>query len=147
MAAKKQATCAFCEIVRGERPAAIVYDDADCLGFLDIRPLLPGHTLVVPKTHVETLDDLPADLVAPLFEAAQRLSKAVQQALDADGSFVAANVRVSQSIPHVHVHVVPRNKGDGLFARSFVWKRQPYENQSAIDEMTKRIRAAVETIG
>ncbi|MEJ7876335.1 MAG: HIT domain-containing protein, partial [Solirubrobacterales bacterium] len=106
--------CLFCRIVTGEEPAQIVLDDEVCLAFLDVRPLFHGHTLLVPRAHHETLADLPAELVDPLFGRAQRLSIAVRDAMGAQGSFVAMNNIVSQSVPHLHVHVVPRVKKDGL---------------------------------
>jgi histidine triad (HIT) family protein len=105
----------FCEIVAGERAAHLVVDDETALAFLDTRPLFKGHTLLVPRDHVETLADLPTDLLGPFFAHARRLSVAVEAALDAAGSFVAMNNKVSQSVPHLHVHVVPRNRKDGAF--------------------------------
>ena len=101
-------------------PANVVYSDDSVLAFLDHRPLLPGHVLVVPRTHYETLGDLPPAEVGPLFVIVQRLALAVEQAMHADGSFVAVNIRISQSVPHLHVHVVPRRKGDGLFGQDFL---------------------------
>ncbi len=115
--------CLFCEIVAGRQPAHVVLDDDVVLAFLDVRPLFPGHTLLVPRLHVETLADLPAALVEPYFTRAQRLS-AVMEAeagMGAAGSFVAINNRISQSVPHLHTHVVPRNPKDGL--RGFFWPR------------------------
>ncbi len=136
--------CAFCDIIAGSTPAYIVYDDDATLAFLDHRPLLPGHVLVVPKTHYETLGDLPADAVGPYFRVARLIARAVEPAMKADGSFVAANIRISQSVPHLHVHVVPRKKGDGLFSRNFVWMRQPYPSETAIVETQRVIRAALQ---
>jgi len=106
--------CLFCRIVSGEVPAVVVYEDKDSLAFLDHRPLFPGHTLLVPRTHFETLGDLPATQVEPLFKTAQLLSRAIEAAMEAEGSFVAMNNRVSQSVPHLHVHIVPRRRKDGL---------------------------------
>ena len=139
--------CAFCAIVRGEAPARVVFDDEVAVTFLDHRPLLPGHCLLVPKAHHETLADLPTELVAPLFAAAQLLARAVEAGMAADGSFVAINNRVSQSVPHLHVHVVPRWRKDGLFGRNFVWKRQPYPDEAAIESARDAIRSAVERLG
>lgn len=135
--------CPFCRIVRGEAPALVVAVNDATLAFLDHRPLLPGHCLLVPKAHHETLPDLPPALVAPLFAAAQRLAGAVEAALGADGSFVAINNRVSQSVPHLHVHVVPRRRKDGLFARNFVWARRPYPDAAAAARVRDAIRAAL----
>ena len=101
-------------------------EDDTTVAFLDHRPLLPGHVLVVPRTHYETLGDLPPDEVGPLFVNVQRLALAVEHGLNADGSFVAVNIRISQSVPHLHVHVVPRRKNDGLFGKTFQWMRRPY---------------------
>jgi histidine triad (HIT) family protein len=127
--------CVFCAIIAGKSRAHIVLREDLCVAFLDARPLFPGHTLVVPVAHRATMVDLtPAERDA-LFAVAQRLCGAVESALHADGAFVALNNRVSQSVPHVHVHVVPRRKGDGL--RGFFWPRQKY----ASDEEAARIAA------
>ena len=139
--------CAFCAIARGEAPARVVLDDEVAVAFLDHQPLLPGHCLLVPKAHRETLADLPAELVAPLFAAAQLLARAVEAGMAADGSFVAINNRVSQSVPHLHVHVVPRWRKDGLFGRNFVWKRQPYQDEAAAEAARDAIRSALERLG
>ncbi len=119
--------CPFCEIVSGERRADIVLDEPEAVGFLDLRPVFPGHVLLVPRRHVEALDDLPPELVAPLFDAACRLSRAVRAAVEADGSFVAVNNHISQSVPHLHVHILPRRRHDGL--RGFFWPRLGYEDE------------------
>lgn len=137
------AACVFCDIVAGTVPASVVYDDDDTLGFLDRAPLLPGHVLVVPKTHIETLGDLPEHQVAPYFTTVQRLAVAVERAMKAEGAFVAANIRISQSVPHLHVHVVPRRKGDGLFGRTFQWIRHPYPSEAAMRETQRAIQAAL----
>ncbi|MCX9193838.1 HIT family protein [Carbonactinospora thermoautotrophica] len=133
--------CVFCEIVAGWRPAHVVLDDEIAFAFLDARPLLKGHTLLVPRQHYETFADVPGDLVGPLFERAQRLSRAVEEALGAAGSFVAMNNRVSQSVPHLHVHVVPRNRGDGL--RGFFWPRTRYADDAEAAEYAARLRGAL----
>jgi histidine triad (HIT) family protein len=134
-------SCAFCKVVGGEIPATIVFEDDQSLAFLDHRPLFPGHCLLVPKAHLETLGDLPADLVGPFFENVQLLSRAVEAALGAEGTFVAMNNRVSQSVPHLHVHIVPRRKKDGL--KGFFWPRNKYEDEARIVEVQTAIQAAV----
>jgi histidine triad (HIT) family protein len=136
--------CIFCRVVSGELPGNIVHRDDRVVAFLDRSPLFLGHTLVVPVAHVATLDDLGPDLVGPLFEVVRRTSIAVQQALGADGSFVATNTRVSQSVAHVHVHVVPRNEGDGFFSPRPIWKRQAYGSDAEAADYAARIRAALE---
>lgn len=135
-------TCTFCQIASGELPAQIVHRNDDVVAFLDRAPLLHGHVLVMPTRHVETLDDLPDDLLAPVFGAVRQTSIAVQKALRAQGSFVATNTRVSQSVPHLHVHVVPRNKGDGLFSTKLIWQRKKYETDSEMAEIATKIRTA-----
>jgi histidine triad (HIT) family protein len=135
--------CVFCDIVAGVASAHTVYEDQFLVAFLDHRPLLPGHVLVVPRTHYETLGDLPVDEVAPLFRVVQRLALAVEVGLTADGSFVAINIRISQSVPHLHVHVVPRRKGDGLFGKTFQWTRHPYPSQSAMVAAQRAIQSAL----
>ena len=124
-ASPARADCLFCRIACGDEPAHLVLEDDAFAAFLDVRPLFPGHTLLVPRDHHETLADLPPERVGPLFERAQRLSVAVRDAMQAQGSFVAMNNVVSQSVPHLHVHVVPRVTGDGL--RGFFWPRTRYE--------------------
>ena len=141
MLSARMAPCEFCEIVAGRAEAAVVLDEPDVLAFLDVRPVFPGHTLVVPRSHVETLLDLPDDLVLPLFGAARRVAGAVVDGLGAEGSFVAINNVVSQSVPHLHVHVVPRKRKDGL--RGFFWPRTRYESDEQLAETASSIRAAV----
>ncbi|MCX2727925.1 HIT family protein [Thermomicrobium sp. 4228-Ro] len=133
--------CTFCSIAGGELPAVLVYDDDRLLAFLDHRPLFPGHTLVIPRAHVPTLAELPEDLLLPLFGLVQRLTRAIPLALEAHGTFVGINNRVSQSVPHLHVHVVPRRRGDGL--RGFFWPRQRYASSEAMQEVAERIRLAL----
>jgi histidine triad (HIT) family protein len=135
--------CAFCDIVAGTVAARIVLEEPLVLAFLDHRPLLPGHVLVVPRTHYETLGDLPSEQVGPYFLAVQRLACAVERGLHADGSFVGANIKISQSVPHLHVHVVPRRKGDGLFGKNFQWLRHPYPNEAAMVEAQRAIQTAL----
>jgi histidine triad (HIT) family protein len=133
--------CLFCRIARGQEPAAIVQETDAVMAFLDHRPLFPGHCLVIPREHVETLGDLPGPLTAPLFEASKAVARALEAGLGADGSFVAVNNRVSQSVPHLHVHVVPRRRGDGL--RGFFWPRGRYESAAAMEETRRRVVAAL----
>ena len=139
------ADCVFCSIVNGDTPAHVVYSDDATLAFLDVRPVFPGHVVLVPRDHVETLTDLPPAQVEPLFTAAQRLAAAVQTAMDAHGTFVAMNNTVSQSVPHLHVHVVPRRRKDGL--RGFFWPRQRYAGEEEMAETAARIRASVSDAG
>jgi histidine triad (HIT) family protein len=135
--------CVFCQIVAGEIPAQVVLDEPDLVGFLDTRPVFKGHVLLVPREHVDTLPDLPARLRAPLLEATQRLAAAVVDGLGAQGSFVATNNVVSQSVPHLHVHVVPRKPKDGL--RGFFWPRSKYESEDQMRKVAERVRKAAET--
>jgi histidine triad (HIT) family protein len=132
--------CVFCRVIAGDVPGQAVFEDEVCVAFLDHRPLFPGHTLVVPRAHVETLADLPGGLVAPFFTTVQLLTRAVERALQAHGTFVAVNNRVSQSVPHLHVHVVPRRHKDGL--KGFFWPRRPYRDDAEMSEVRERIRAA-----
>jgi histidine triad (HIT) family protein len=137
---KAMAGCPFCAIVAGEEDADVVYRDADAVAFLDRRPLFPGHVLVVPTGHVDTLVDLDADAVGPFFTVVQRVAAAVPVALGAQGTFVAMNNAVSQSVRHLHVHVVPRTKGDGL--RGFFWPRTKYapgEAATVADELRRAL--------
>jgi histidine triad (HIT) family protein len=134
--------CVFCAIVAGTASAHVVVDDGEsCIAFLDSRPIFPGHVLVVPRAHHETLADLPPDLVADVFGTARRISVAVERALGAQGSFVGMNNRVSQSVPHAHIHVVPRRKGDGL--RGFFWPRQKYPSEADAADVAAKLRTAL----
>lgn len=132
--------CAFCSVVAGESPAEVVLETEEFVGFLDRRPVIKGHTLLVPRDHVETLPDLPAGLRDPFLALAQRLATAMVQGLAAQGSFVAVNNVVSQSVPHLHLHVVPRTKGDGL--RGFFWPRHAYADGEP-GEYAARLRDAL----
>jgi histidine triad (HIT) family protein len=134
-------TCLFCGIISGESSATVVFEDDLSLAFLDHRPLFPGHCLLVPKDHFETLSDLPTKLVGPFFRNAQLLVRAVEVAMAAEGSFVAMNNRVSQSVPHLHVHIVPRRKKDGL--KGFFWPRSKYSSEAELVEVQKLIQAAI----
>jgi len=127
--------------VAGEVPAHFVLEDQDTVAFLDARPVFKGHVLVVPRQHYETLGSLPPEGVGPLFEQVRLLSVAVPAALGAQGTFVALNNVVSQSVPHLHVHVVPRTKGDGL--RGFFWPRQRYASEEEAAQYARRIRDAL----
>jgi histidine triad (HIT) family protein len=133
--------CAFCSIAAGEVTADVVLDDPDFVGFLDRRPVFKGHVLLVPRAHVATLLDLPQALHAGLTGAAQRLAAAAVSGLGAQGTFVAMNNVVSQSVPHLHVHVVPRTKGDGL--RGFFWPRTKYSTPEEAQSYAARLRAAL----
>ncbi|MFY9529200.1 MAG: HIT family protein [Candidatus Acidiferrales bacterium] len=126
--------CTFCRIVLGEPDAKIVFEDAVSMAFLDFRPLFPGHCLLISKAHYETLLDLPKDLIGPLFLNAQLLARTVMQVMKADGTFVAINNTISQSVPHFHIHIVPRQRGDGL--RGFFWprRRQSEEELFAVQQ-------------
>lgn len=136
--------CLFCRIVSGELPATIVYEDDNAVAFLDHRPLFHGHTLLVPREHVETLGELSSKIVGPYFAAAQLLSRAVESGMDAEGTFVAMNNRVSQSVPHLHVHVVPRRRKDGL--KGFFWPRTKYKGDEEMEEVKKKIITALKKI-
>lgn len=133
-------SCVFCRIVIGEEPARVVLDDDVAVAFLDARPLFPGHVLVVPRGHVETLTDLPVEAVGPFFTRVQALAAAVRDGCEAQGTFVAMNNRVSQSVAHLHAHVVPRTKGDGL--RGFFWPRTRYGDDDHAAEVAEAIRGA-----
>jgi histidine triad (HIT) family protein len=135
--------CVFCDIIAGTTPASVVYADDDHVAFLDRRPLFEGHTLLVPRRHVVTLADLPAASVGPFFTVAQRLSVAIPRAMDAVGTFVAMNNVVSQSVAHLHCHVVPRNFKDGL--RGFFWPRTQYADDTARDAVAAKIAEALTT--
>ncbi|NYG56622.1 HIT domain-containing protein [Nocardioides perillae] len=135
------ADCTFCGIVAGDLPAAEVLREEHVVAFLDTRPVFKGHVLLAPRTHVVTLPELPPDLGVPFLAAAQRLGDAVVEALGAQGSFMAVNNVVSQSVPHLHLHVVPRTKGDGL--RGFFWPRTRYDDDEERAAYAARLRAAL----
>jgi histidine triad (HIT) family protein len=135
------AGCVFCEIAGGERLATVVLDQPGVIGFLDARPVFKGHVLVAPRTHVPTLAELPAGDIGGFFGVVQRVAGAVERAMSADGTFVALNNKVSQSVPHLHVHVVPRRRKDGL--RGFFWPRVSYDSDAEREEIGARIRRAV----
>jgi histidine triad (HIT) family protein len=130
--------CVFCAIIEDSGDRHVVAETASSISFLDHRPLFPGHVLVVPREHHETLTDLPPALVEPLFSEVRRVAAAVEQAMGAVGTFVAMNNRVSQSVPHLHVHVVPRRPKDGL--RGFFWPRHPYRDDAHAREVASALR-------
>ena len=134
-------TCLFCRIVSGEVPAVIVYEDENTIAFLDHRPLFPGHVLLAPREHFETLGDLPPTTVGPLFQNVQLLSRAIESALEAEGTFVAMNNRVSQSVPHLHVHIVPRRRKDGL--KGFFWPRTKYKSEEEMEIVREKISSKI----
>jgi histidine triad (HIT) family protein len=133
--------CVFCKIIRGEIAAEKVYEDESCVVFLDSGPLFAGHCLVCPRQHMETLMDVPPELLQPLFTNAQLIARAVENGLGADGSFVAINNKVSQSVPHLHVHVIPRRRKDGM--KGFFWPRRPYRDQAEMRETAEALRRAI----
>jgi histidine triad (HIT) family protein len=142
---ESKGSCRFCEIVAGDESAHVVFEDEVSIAFLDNRPLFHGHSLLVPREHHETLGDLSDELTGALFVNARLLSVAVPEAMEKPGSFVALNNRVSQSVPHLHVHVVPRRPKDGL--RGFFWPRTRYESEAQMREVAAEVRAAVERQG
>lgn len=138
--------CLFCRIVAGTLPAKIVYQDEHTMAFLDHSPVFPGHTLVIPKRHVDTMLELPAELTQPLMETTKLMGQAVEDGLGAEGSFVCVNVKVSQTVPHLHVHVMPRSPGDGM--KGFFWPKRPYPSEEAreatrasLAEAARRLRS------
>ena len=143
----KNTYCPFCKIVRKEEPAYIVFENSQFLAFLDKKPLFPGHCLLIPKDHVENFDKLSKELISPIFEFSQVLSKAVERSMKAHGTFIAINNKISQSVPHVHIHIVPRRPKDGL--KGFFWPRNSYQSddhvkqvqQLIIDELANLIKA------
>ena len=135
--------CAFCRIVAGSEPSHVVLDDPHGVAFLDHRPLFPGHTLVVPRDHLPTLTDVPTAELGPYFAVVQRVAAALPVALDAVGTFVAANNVVSQSVPHLHFHVVPRRPKDGL--RGFFWPRGRYDSEEAMAAVAATLRRQLQS--
>jgi histidine triad (HIT) family protein len=136
--------CAFCRVVEGAEAGHVVFEDEISIAFLDHRPLFHGHSLLVPRRHLETLADLPDELVGPLFANARLLARAIPEAMGKPGSFVAVNNVVSQSVPHLHVHVVPRKPKDGL--RGFFWPRTKYKSEDQMREVATTVRAAVDRL-
>jgi histidine triad (HIT) family protein len=134
--------CRFCAIIAGDDRAHVVFEDDISIAFLDHRPLFPGHALLAPREHFETVWDLPDELVGPLFTNAKSLSKAIRTAMASQGAFIALNNVVSQSVPHLHVHLVPRNRKDGL--RGFFWPRRKYDSEEHMRETAAAIRGVLE---
>lgn len=134
----------FCEIARGDLEAHIVYEDEDCVAFLDNHPLFPGHVLLCPREHHVTLMELPVDLTGPMFVKTQLLARAVESALDAEGTFIAINNRVSQTVPHLHIHIVPRRRRDGL--KGFFWPRQQYRDEAAREAVRDAIEREIQKL-
>lgn len=135
-------SCVFCQIIEGSLEAEVVYRDSLVTAFLDHRPLFPGHVLVVPNRHIETLPELPVEAVGPFFQEVQRVAEVVPRVLQAQGTFVAMNNKVSQSVPHLHCHVVPRSKKDGL--KGFFWPRNPYKDEQHRAQVGLILRQALE---
>jgi histidine triad (HIT) family protein len=141
--AEGEKDCVFCRIAARELEAPIVFEDAISVAFLDHRPLFPGHCLLIPKGHYETLPGLPGELVGPFFLNVQRLAEVVQRVMKAEGTFVGINNTVSQSVPHFHVHIVPRRRKDGL--RGFFWPRRPYGSEDERAAVQRALRSELET--
>jgi histidine triad (HIT) family protein len=139
-----EADCAFCQIAGGKLPAHMVYKNDEAIAFLDNRPLFPGHVLLCPYEHYETLLELPAELAGPMLIATQLLAKAVESAVDAEGTFIAINNRVSQAVPHLHIHVVPRRRRDGL--KGFFWPRHQYQDDAAREAVRNAIEREVQKL-
>lgn len=137
-------SCIFCKLASGELPSHSVYQDDDSFAFLDNQPLFPGHVLLMPRRHYETLGDLPLPLIGPLFTTAQLIARAVESALDAEGTFVAINNRVSQTVPHLHIHIVPRRRRDGL--KGFFWPRHDYQDDSARETVRDAIEREIQKL-
>jgi histidine triad (HIT) family protein len=138
------APCLFCQIAAGALPAALVWETEDAVAFLDHRPLFPGHCILIPREHRETLVDLPQDRVGALFSKARVLCAAVEEGLGAEGTFLAVNNRVSQSVPHLHIHIVPRHRGDGL--KGFFWPRKKYQNGDEMEIARVAVQRAVQRL-
>lgn len=141
MSPSEASACLFCRIVAGDVPSYVVFDGADVMAFLDTRPVFKGHTLVVPRAHIKTLLDLPPELGPAFLTTLQGVAAAMSDALGAQGSFVAVNNVVSQSVPHLHAHVVPRTKGDGL--RGFFWPRTRYADDGEAEDYASRLRSVI----
>jgi histidine triad (HIT) family protein len=145
MALPTEVDCIFCKILQGAIPADIVYQDEQCLAFLDIHPLFPGHVLLSPREHFVTLADLPEPLAAYMMIKTQELTRAVEQAVGAEGTFVAVNNKVSQTVPHLHIHIVPRRRRDGL--KGFFWPRHNYHDDLARETVREAIANEMRKLG
>ncbi len=141
MAVSEAPDCVFCQISNGSIPAHVVFEDGDFIGFLDTHPLFPGHILLCPRNHYVTLLELPGGLAGAAMTNTQLLARAVESALDAEGTFIAINNRVSQTVPHLHIHIVPRRRRDGL--RGFFWPRQKYKDEAAKEAVRDAIEREV----
>ncbi len=137
----RSADCAFCSIASAVLPAHVVYEDRNLIAFLDNHPLFPGHVLLCPREHYVTLLELPKELAGAVMTAVQLLARAVESALDAEGTFIAINNRVSQTVPHLHIHIVPRRRRDGL--KGFFWPRQKYQDEAAKEAVCDAIEREV----
>ena len=133
--------CLFCKIASGEVAAEIVFDDKAFVAFLDHRPVFKGHTLLIPRKHVEVFEALPSELETPFLRVSKLFSLAVEKAMNAQGTFLAINNKVSQSVPHLHLHIIPRTKGDGL--KGFFWPRKKYASAEEMADVGERIRVAL----
>jgi histidine triad (HIT) family protein len=140
----ERSSCVFCKIAARDIAASIVYESAQLLAFLDSYPLFPGHVLLCPREHCTTLLDIPKGLSAPLMETTRLLAEAVESAVDAEGTFIAINNRVSQTVPHLHIHIVPRRRRDGL--RGFFWPRQHYKDDAAREAVRDAIEREVQKL-
>lgn len=134
-------SCIFCQVIAGEIPGALVLDEPECLTYLDLNPLIPGHCVLVPRQHYPTLLEAPDKLIGTLFSNAKLIAKAMEEALGAEGTFVGMNNKINQDVPHLHIHIVPRRLKDGL--RGFMWRRKPYEDNTEIREVQKKLRIAL----
>jgi histidine triad (HIT) family protein len=139
-----QTSCIFCKIIAGEVKCNKVYEDENTFVFLDNGPIFPGHCLICPKEHVDTFLDLPKRLIEPLMLTTQLIGKAVERGLEAEGSFMAVNNKISQSVPHLHVHVIPRRRKDGM--KGFFWPRRPYKDESETEAVASALRSAIESL-
>jgi histidine triad (HIT) family protein len=137
-------SCVFCKIARRAIPAETIYEDSHSIVFLDNGPLFAGHCLVCPRQHYDTLMDVPPELLQPLFANVQMIARAVEAGLGAEGSFIAVNNKISQSVPHLHVHVIPRRRKDGM--KGFFWPRRPYRDQDELRETADALRRAVDAL-
>ena len=144
MAEYSDKECLFCSISKGDTNAVIVYKDDSTLCFLDKRPLFPGHCLLIPKEHIETINDLDPEILNIIFQNLQTINKAVEKAMESEGTFVGINNKVSQSVPHLHIHIVPRRKKDGL--KGFFWPRNPYRDERHMQDTGDKIKKVIKQL-